>query len=691
MPWGTTVYTIRETTGGDLGNRIDTGKYHCDPIGPYVNGQPSGYKCVNDLNFPVTATYPFTIPAEVNVSHIYRAWIGLDGGPGDGDLGTPVRSCNNVAWNCEEPVWSLNGVDMGKWRGGEIDPDLLHEGTNTVSIYTKPLWSEQDGTTLRFGWIRAESIAVSFYVPYVPSKMPQLDDLTTSPDLFITGHDIKVTPVITGESPDWEIVDISYYVLDKKTGAQEFYEVLANTNTLTYRPAPGAYGEKYLIAEMQVREVMTGKRETTEIYVPITIYFDKGLYPYWTDDNLNGTPNWFEYWAKDGAVPLLTMDIKYDPYDTSFGNADPNGEDITLMPLAPTTHYDTPLVIPKTNLSSSGESFGGPTVTGIDSVAEVLAHENFHRWVYRQHRPGALFDGMIDSDYLSDPFTGSEWDDSLPDFYEKTISYTLIDTTDTYDLQTLKNSVYEYYGDEEYMCMRAGNDSRGDPTKDWAYPGKQSGVRRTITGIFPTISPTCPANRCDVYSLRLPEGTFVGITDTPYDDNGDALYETLTVSNDISVSRTGTYEVTAKLWGEGTSGQEIITIVKNLTTLDEGTYSISARFPGTEISSAGIDGPYTIDLTWRNQYQEDGASPSTSWQTAPYLSSAFEPVSAVISGNAMAAPSNGDLKAVIPLTISKAGEYTIEGYLQDPGGVKMAHAADTAMYSAGATDADPVV
>ncbi|MDP3565265.1 MAG: PKD domain-containing protein, partial [Methanoregula sp.] len=675
----------KATTGGDLGKKIWTGRWHCDLIEPHDVGIYE-YTCENDINSPTTANFPFTLPAGINASRISSISLDL-GGFGDAPVFYPGGSCNTSPPDSGCARYSLNGVALDNWWGGDVDPALLQDGINTLSLYNKPEKSEARGTTVYNGFIWTTALYVSIHVPYDPAEMPQLDDLEISPDILLTGHDITVNPVISGESSYWEIVDISYYVLDAKTGKQEHYEVLPANQDLVYRPAPGAYGEKALIAEMQVRNVMTGREETTEMYYPITIYFDKGLYPGWVDDDADGRPNWLEYWAQDGAVPLLDNTVRYNASGTGYGVSYGGGV-IELEPLAATQHYNTPIVIPDTAISPApaGESFGGPTVVGIDCAAEVIAHERYHDWVSAEWLPGGTFNGQPDSDFMINPGGGTNYRDRLPDDYETNTSMTdPTALTDTYDLATLKGDDYAFYGDQEYMAMRAGDGGRGVADNDWAYPGKKV-ARQVIAGINPPAATTC-RGRCDIYAPSLPAGVFAGIVETPADTDANSLYNSLTAGNDISISRSGHYTVTAVL--RGGAGDEVIAVQQNQSAFGAGNYSVSAVFPGTDISSAGVNGPYTVTLTWRHEYQENGVPPSISWQTAPYLSTDFEPVGAVFAGNATATPSVGDLVAAVPLTINRAGEYTIEGYLQDPGGLQMAHAVQTATFPAGAANATP--
>ncbi|MDP3563941.1 MAG: hypothetical protein Q8R70_05575, partial [Methanoregula sp.] len=708
IPWGTTTVVIHETEGGDLGKRIVNGKYECT----YEMLNYNTFrleKCENLINYQATANYPFTIPAGVNLSRVIRYPQLFFGGPGDSRGGTNLPDCSNVrGHNCEEPVYSVNGVEMTDWIDtygatpsfGRVSPAILHTGTNTLTIKSKPLWHYVDyqgysGGPFYTGKVEIDDVSMIIQTSYSPSEMPELHDLTMSPDILLATHDITISPVVKPGSPDWKIVGISYYVFDQKTGDMDFHRVLPDTGELTYRPAPENYGRKWLKAKMHVEDQLTGHREISEITVPISIYFEKGQYPNWVKDD-GVFPNWYKYWMEDGAVPGLSgtlegctplqdcVSVIYADNVPGYGATSPLGH-IGVFSLAGAVHYNTPLVLPTTVLEPAGESFGGPDINGIDSVAEIIAHENYHKWVDEQWKTGASFDGKVDSDFLVDAGTNKTFNDKLPDDYETATSKTHTTITDTYLLEGYKHPMYRYYGDNEYMAMRAGNGGRGIPGNDWAYPGKQAGGVVEIPGIKPPAAGAC-GGMCDIVSESLPKGEI----ETPADSNANGKYDTLTATNDITISWPGTYEVVAILSGDQGAGPEVITVMRNQTQYDNGTYSVSSVFLGTTVSSAGIDGPYNVTFQWKHELNENSDPESLSWETGTYVSTDFEPVSAGFSGMAAASPAGRNLSAITPLIINKAGEYTIEGYLQDPDGQIIAHAAETRTFSAGSTNADLV-
>ncbi|HII98087.1 MAG TPA: PKD domain-containing protein [Methanoregula sp.] len=697
MPWGTITAFIHETEGGDLGNRIDHGQYECEyeMLNYYTFRLKS---CENLVNYEATATIPFTIPDGVNLSRTYRAHVSFDG-PGDSGGGSNIPSCANVrGYDCEEPVYYLNGIEMTDWIDeygakssfGWVDPAILTHGVNTLEVRSKPLWTyiNMDGFSggpFYTGRIDIDDVYVILQTSYLASEMPELLDLVVAPEPVITGHDAEVMPVVSPGGPEWEIIGISYQVIDRDSGRAELYRVIPGTANLTFRPAPGTYGRKWLIAKMHVQEKLTGHREISEVKTPLRIYFDKGQYPNWADDDGDGVPNWFTYWKKDGAVPGLNDSVNYLPNLPGYGVASLNGTAVWVSPLAASVHYSMPLVIPSTVLEPSGESFGGPEVTGIDCLAEVIAHENYHNWVNRQWLDGGSFVGMTDSDYNA---AGSNtFNDKLPDTYEQTVSMTFTTDTDSYFLFALKHPTYLYYGDNEYMAMRTGNTGRGIPAKDWAYPGKQAGHIVDLPLLNPPPGAGACGGMCDIVSDKLPDAVFQGVEDTPQDTNANGRYDLLTAANDIPVSLEGVHDVVAVLSGDPGTGTTVIDIRRNLQTFEAGNYSVAATFDGTAISSAGIDGPYTVNLSWQHEFQENGDPPFISWETAAYTSAEFELPPAVFSGTATGSAASRNLSVTVPLQINTAGVYTVEGYLQDPAGTPIAHAATTGAFITGTTNA----
>ncbi len=672
--WVTPYIMSSDWTGGDLGDSLPV--YECSGNWPDI-------EC--DDPFSGTFTYTITIPATVNLSRVFSARIGLDGWvygdcsgvllSRDGDRfdGKDLIRINGKQYtDCpfNQPMSKSGYSNIYDWEF-DIAPADLHPGVNTVTYEA-------------YGWGNKVT-DIYLYLEYMSPPPPELIDLSITPEIFVTRHDITVKPSVRPGGPDWEINDISYHIIDQKSGNLDYMRVMPDTGDFVYTPAAGAYGKKWLIARLHATDRMSHQQEFSEIKVPITIWFEKGNYPDWVDDDSDGQPNWFEYWRDDAAVPLLDNTVQYNGTESGWGEYFSGM--IYLYSKAATMHYDDPLVLPTTTLSPGGESFGGPSVTGIDCAAEVLAHENMHKWIADQWKPGGEFYNKQDSDYDPNPVNvdgvNTYYDDSLPDFYEENVSKTnWWSSTDTYELRNRKGPNYFFYGDEEYMCMREGDGKKGVESNDWGYPGKQAGGRIPGLVLSPPAATSC-TGKCDTMERRLEGTETIGTIDAPADADADGLFDTLSAAGDISVVQNGTHEIVFILSRDSGSGPEVISIQRNQSSLEAGNYSVTAVFPGTDISSSAIDGPYTATVVWRHEYQENSAPPSKSWQTAPYLSSKFEKTAAVFAGPASASPAGSDLQAAVPVTINAAGSYTLEGYLEDPVGTRMAYAKNTAAYATG--------
>ncbi len=175
-------------------------------------------------------------------------------------------------------------------------------------------------------------------------------------------------------------------------------------------------------------------------------------------DTASGEPNWFHYWKMLRAVDSLRL-FEYVPGQSWFGCHNCDGIRLALSDPAAGQHYNNPIVV-------NGRSFGGPGVTGIDCASEVVYHELKHLEIAQNWQENGEWEGEDDTD-----------GDALPDYWEQDhedeygIDW---EDPDTHDLEHLKSAEYASYGDQEYLCMIAGDGKRGHATRDWANPGKQT-------------------------------------------------------------------------------------------------------------------------------------------------------------------------------------------------------------------------
>ncbi len=165
------------------------------------------------------------------------------------------------------------------------------------------------------------------------------------------------------------------------------------------------------------------------------------------------TPNWYFYWAGT-AVP--GYDITSGLYSYAVGTATDYAE-YNGNPGAP--HYTI-----RGPASAGQETYNTPAAglavdrKGIDTLAATLVHEKTHRIVDQNALAGGIWNGKTDTD-----------GDELPDEVEDAMAAQGFDKT-----KKTTFSPFPYGDDEEVYCEIQAFSARGDATKDWANPGKQS-------------------------------------------------------------------------------------------------------------------------------------------------------------------------------------------------------------------------
>ena len=95
------------------------------------------------------------------------------------------------------------------------------------------------------------------------------------------------------------------------------------------------------------------------------------------------------------------------------------------------------------------------------------------------------------------------------------------------------------------------------------------------------------------------------VSATVNDDDNNGSYDSLNVSGTINVETAGDYTI---IWTLLDNDSQVITTVYQDYSLTPGDNTVTASFDGSEISSCGADGPYTVSATvisdqciWNNQ------------------------------------------------------------------------------------------
>lgn len=421
--------------------------------------------------------------------------------------------------------------------------------------------------------------------------------------------------------------------------------VAGDGNPYEYIPPSGSHGIKFVMCAITYEKTSTGETWTDVKGRNFKLFFNKS-----GDDDGDSEPNWFEYWTLDGAVPNIEQFL-YDPTATWYG-CYCSGK-LYLGSSAAGQHYGSAITL---NTHFGTESFGGPTVKGVDSAAEIIGHELYHLWVRDQWQSGGEFHGEDDSD---EGVPCTDCDDNLPDDYETNTSHTdPDDETDTYDLEHKKHSDYKRYGDNEYMAMRAGDGSRGIAIRDWANPGKQSD----------------PPYGCHSLGDFGPvDANLTGyVSDMGVDEDGDGSYDVLRVRAELDVGVGVIFKVFARLMDQ--SMNEITWIRKDFI-LYPGTHLIDLDFDGQAIRNAGINGPYIVSLTINDDEGMDVDATALGYNTATYNYMDFDQQDAafthVNTDSGQDINSNGYydyLRIQVGIDVKTPKSYTVEGALHDSSG-----------------------
>jgi hypothetical protein len=465
---------------------------------------------------------------------------------------------------------------------------------------------------------------------------------------------------------------VSGYTIETVSWSGDGIPAGATGNPYSFTPAAGTHGIKNVQCAITYEKTATGETGEDIKAKSYKLFFVKS-----GDEDGDGVPNWFEHWATDGAVPGLGS-ANYNAALGAYGQW--TGSQVELGASAAGQHYGSAIVL---NTFYGTESFGGPAVKGIDCAAEVIAHERNHAWVDEQWASGGIFHGQTDSDkdwQASEP-CGSYtcyYRDELPDFYENTVSHTWNNHSDTYDLEHLKSGVYRYYGDQEYMCLRVGNGTRGDPARDWANPGKQSTPAYGAPVALPLLTASGPA-KAAFTGYNEDEGT---------DTDGDSLFNYLTVSTGVEVDNGGLFTLVA--WLNDAGGDEI-TFVNEPLTLANGTHVLPLNFSGRAIRDHGVNGTFNVTMVLSDDDDIEGSElDHQTYTTAAYNYTAFQAPHAHFNGTFSHRVVDSDddkfynyLNVTIGVHVRTTGTYTLKGWLYDPAGEEITASRKTATLTAG--------
>jgi hypothetical protein len=575
--------------------------------------------------------------------------------------------------------------NVTRWDGKSTEDDLLrmpsyNVGIRAINSYIDLLfYADEAGKVISFSvapyypwdgsWDQSTmwSDKVNVYVGN-STNTPKITDIkiTGDPDTQNPTTNCPTTPVdekvkleaTVNCPPDFKINKVSWSGDDVRPGDGDLTKP---TYPYEYEAAPATHGEKTVICTVKFTNTQNGWIGTDTKTQKFKLFFVKKGY-----DQGGTTPNWYIYWKADSAVPNMDVTV-YSPESHAYGRYDPSTGKVLLTPYSAGQHYPYTVTV-----SATMESFGGPSVTGIDCTAENVAHELYHKWVDDQWKSGGSFVGKTDFD-----------GDELPDDYENTISHTSPTNPDTYKVWAVKfDPDYMSYGDQELMAMRAGNGVTGIVANDWANPGKQT-------------AGTQDASAIQSYAVAATvqgqvQAKFIGpLSAVGNDTDGDGLYNYLTVSAPANVSNGGTFTLLTLL--KDNSGNTI-TFINEPDTLDVGVQNIMVDLDGTEIRTHGVDGPYNVTMMLAGPPGDDQAYSvdNASLTTIAYRWVDFQPPQASFSGaySDMGVDTNGDgrydyLSVNIGVTVAMPQDYEVEAWLCDTNGNEIVEATNSSYLPVG--------
>ena len=612
----------------------------------YISGvnytkNPSGTMIITVDIFianPTGCTYGNPCPEYDNSPEYVNAWIDWDG--------------DNVFENHEKVIdVALTGYH-----------DLNYYGTMTNStIVTIPAGAE-DITWMRvnLGWAHDPDDPCESSWTWgdvfdeqisTETDLPQIEDIIVSGPPGDESNPMTTQPVTL----EAIISTVSGYTINSVSWSGDGIPAGATSNPYTYTPAVGTHGSKNIQCTIAYEKTATGETGQDIKTKGFKLFFVKS-----GDEDGDGEPNWFEHWKSDGAVPDMNQ-ATYNAGLGGYGRYVHGSATVEVSPNAAGQHYGSAII-------ACGESFGGPTVRGITTATEVVAHELYHKWVYGQWHDG--WSGETDTD-----------GDGLPDDYEGSTSHTPIDDPDSCDLATIKHPTYATYGDHELMAMRAGTAAGPSAVaaNDWANPGKQTTpAYGDICGIalsLQTSKATGPV-----------EGKFSGRNvDKGNDTDGDGLYDYLTVSSEIEVINGGIFGIVA--WLSDEKGSDI-TFINKPIVLDTGMQKITLNFDGLAIRRHDVDGKFNVKMLLSDEYGNE--VDHQYYTTSAYKSEEFQEPHAEFNGKYFdyAIDTDDDklynyLKIDVGVRIRTSGKYTVKGWLYDSKGEKIIMSSKTTRLNVG--------
>lgn len=593
------------------------------------------------INNPDNCTYGEPCPSYDQSPEYVNAWIDWNG---DGVFSSDEKIVDAA----------LTGYMGINYSGSMSTSNILSIPAKTVGTTTLRInlgWSYDPNDPCAYSWSWGDVMDLEVEIYKDP---PTIKDITVKGKPFeknpvtndpsYAGDEKVILEADIEEKDNYEVTEINWSG-DCIPGKGKKYE---------YTAPAGSHGKKKVTCTITYKDKSSEALGIAEMSKEFKLFFIRVK-----DDDGDGKPNWFKYWKTDKAVPNISP-AKYDPAEDAYGYMT-SGGDLYLTKYSSGQHYSSPIVL---TTSYGNESFGGPDVKGIDCAAEIIAHENYHKWVNDQWKTGGSFKDKLDSDK---GVPSASYQDKLPNFYEKATSKTDTTKNDTYNLAVKKAPDYKYYGDNEYMAMRTGDGARGVQANDWSFPGKQSDPKYGPTADGPEVE-----LKAQLVAYTPVDGEFTGtFSNELIDEDNNGAAEYLRVNAEVNVISGGVFKMVGKLFdGNG----DLITFTNEAFDLEPGVQTLVSDFSGIDIQNYGVDGPYTVSLKLSNDFG-DKIDLVEDLTTDSYSINDFQPKDAVFTNefSHQGIDLNSDdlydiLSVDVSIQVNKSGTYTVEGGLYDKNG-----------------------
>lgn len=554
------------------------------------------------------------------------------------------------------------------------------------------------------------------------TKFPEIKDIEITPHadfgVPVTNKDLKFTAEIT-EVDGFENEKVVWVIESKgrlKKWDVEEKDYEKDNNEWEIKPQVGTYGRNVITATLYYRDKSKDEEGQATFKKSFNLYFEKSA----KDKGANQPPNWYTYWVADNAFAHknASMYVSGKPCSAaagySYGACCSDGK--VLL-------YDCAAA----DRAAKTYNFGGTNKTvyntkGIDTAAQVLAHEFNHKMIGQKNAAGGDWHGKTNSDFVAKgPNDARNYDDRLPDEVEKDGASETYPTdktkTDTFNVNAAKspvNNVYKYYGDEEYTCILAGDGASGVAEKDWSHNGKiataqgisakaessplgekeyvmsPEGAAR-LSGV-----PADEGSRVIIQQYQeglLPETvkigeSFTSFSESSVDSDGDGYLDELIIAFTVNIPEGLHYIVHGRL--ADLLGNEVAWAT-TAKFFNAGQQPVELHFAGTAIFQSGLNGPYVLkvvevafednqplevmqDAFTTSSYQYDDFQHPPAW-----FGSACADTAKDTNGNGKF----DVLEIQLPVSVKQAGHYGLSGWLQTGSGESIAYAQKETDLTAG--------